>query len=404
MLTGFTFLVLAPLLALIAIATIVWSTLLTRLVSGFARSTNLRKVEPKTGISQVVAIVPMRNEVHNVNACIRPLLEEPSVSKIIVADDNSTDGTQDAVRRYSSADDRVELVTVSEPKDGWSGKSNACYTGALRANSDWLLFIDADTFVSPGTVSRSLSLAIAKKLDAVTCFGGLRCRGIWDRIAVPFYFALLNSFIKFGGNKEGEGSYFMGSFILIRRDEYFRIGGHAAVARELVEDKALSDLASKSDLKMEMVYAPKLLSTEWAPGFKKGTQALSREMLPQMRPHPTYSLAFATALTFLFALPLLSIILSFEAEAPIRYLLVILGVLSVSLEIVITAYAGKTMQLRKFYLYSFLFILPQIVFLAVLWKSVYKVYTKSAISWRGRLYQYQRVDNAHIILQFLHVI
>ncbi|MDH2902133.1 MAG: glycosyltransferase [archaeon] len=256
------------------------------------------------------------------------------------------------------------------------------------------MFIDADTFVSPGTLSRSLSLAIAKELDAVTCFGGLRCRGIWDRIAVPFYFALLNSFIKFGGDREGEGSYFIGSFILIKKEEYFRIGGHRAVAKELVEDKALSDLASESGLKIEMAYAPKLLTTEWAPGFSNGTQALSREMLPQMRPHPYSSLAFTAALTFLFALPMISIVLSFEAEPPIRYVLVLLGILSVSLEILITACAGQTMQLRKYYLYSFLFILPEIIFIAVLWRSVYKVYTKPAISWRGRLYQYEDMNNS----------
>ena len=140
---------------------------------------------------------------------------------------------------------------------------------------------------------------------------------------------------------------------MIKKEEYFRIGGHGAVAKELVEDKALSDLASKSGLKIEMAYAPKLLTTEWAPGFRNGTQALSREMLPQMRPHPSSSLAFTSALTFLFALPIISIVLSFEAEPPIRYVLVLLGILSVSLEILITACAGQTMQLRKYYLYSF---------------------------------------------------
>ncbi|MDH2902134.1 MAG: glycosyltransferase [archaeon] len=135
--TSPTLLILALLLALVAVATIVWGTLLTRLLSGFARSTNLCEVEPKVGITQVTAIVPMRNEIDNLDECIRPLLGEPNISRIIIADDNSTDGTQDAVRRYCT-NDRVELVPVSEPKDGWSGKSNACYTGALRANSEWL--------------------------------------------------------------------------------------------------------------------------------------------------------------------------------------------------------------------------------------------------------------------------
>jgi glycosyltransferase involved in cell wall biosynthesis len=380
---------------LITVASIVWATLLTRLVSGFTHSTNLSEVEPKIGIGQVTAIVPMRNEIDNVEQCITPLLTEPDISRIIVVDDNSNDGTRDAVSRYCS-NDEVQLISVSELEDGWSGKSNACHTGALRANSDWLLFIDADTFISFKIVSRLLSLAKAKRLDAVTCFGGLRCGGIWDRISVPFYFALLNSFIKFGGSKEGRGSYFIGSFVLIKRGEYFRIGGHAAVARELVEDKALSDIASKSGLRIEMVYAPKLVSTEWAPGFKNGTQALTRETLPQMRLHPTSSVLFTTALTFLFALPIISLMLSFETESPFRSALVIVGFLSVGFEILITAYSGQTMQLKKHYVYSFLFILPEIIFLVVLWMNVIKVYTKhAAISWRGRLYEDEHVKSVN---------
>lgn len=201
----------------------------------------------------------------------------------------------------------------------------------MASDSSWLLFIDADTFISSDIVSKSVLLAETKRLDAVTCFGGLRCRGSWDKIAVPFYFALLNSFVKFGGNKQGNGAYFIGSFILIKRSEYFRIGGHAAVAGELVEDKALSDAAIKFGLSIGMTYAPKLVSTEWAPGFKNGTQALSREILPSIRHKPFAAVAFASALTLLFTLPLVSIIISLQPHVPFRTEFLGLGIVCISL-------------------------------------------------------------------------
>ncbi|MCL4519051.1 MAG: glycosyltransferase, partial [Thaumarchaeota archaeon] len=346
------------LLGLVLVASFTWVFLLTRLVTGFVYSIRISQSARLPEIGQVTAIVPMRNEVKNVDGCLSSLLSDPAVGKIIVVDDNSNDGTQDAVRRYCH-NKQVELLDSPELQKGWSGKSNACYTGALASDSSWLLFIDADTFVSSDIVSKSVDLSEAKKLDAVTCFGGLRCRGIWDKIAVPFYFALLNSFVKFGGNKRGEGSYFMGSFILIKRSEYFRIGGHAAVAGELVEDKALSDVALKSGLRIGMAYAPKLVSAEWAPGFKNGTQALSREILPSIRHKPLAAVAFASALTLLFTLPLASMIISLQPYVPFGAEFLGLGILCISFEVAMSISAAHIMQCKKRYLlHSLVFIFP----------------------------------------------
>lgn len=375
------------LLGLILIAWLAWASLLTRLVTGFANSTRVSQVAKSPQVGEVAAIVPMRNEINNVDACLTSLLSDPSVGKIIVVDDNSGDGTRDAVRRYSH-NGKIELLEAPELQKGWSGKSNACYAGASASDSNWLLFIDADTFVSSKIVSRSVTLAEVRKLDAVTCFGGLRCRGPWDKIAVPFYFALLNSFVKFGGNKQGNGSYFMGSFILIKRSEYFKIGGHAAVAGELVEDKALGDVALRSGLGIEMVYVPKLLSTEWAPGFKNGTQALTREILPSIRNKPYAAVAFAFAMTLLFGLPLVAVFISLQRYVLFRIEFFGLGITCIGLEIAISIVAGHIMQLKKRHqLYSLMFIFPEIVFLFALWTSILKIFARPQVAWRGRLYE-----------------
>ena len=46
-----------------------------------------------------------------------------------------------------------------------------------------------------------------------------------------------------------------GQFLLIRRDAYFAIGGHAAVRREICEDKALADLARQAGLRFRVLAA-----------------------------------------------------------------------------------------------------------------------------------------------------
>ena len=86
------------LFGLISVSSLVWAILLTRLVTGFAHSTRVSQFAPLHEIGQVTAIVPMRNEIDNIDACLSSLLSDPAVGKIIVVDDNSSDGTRDAIR------------------------------------------------------------------------------------------------------------------------------------------------------------------------------------------------------------------------------------------------------------------------------------------------------------------
>lgn len=105
------------LFGLILVSSFVWALLLTRLVTGFAYSIRVSKFASLCEIGQVTAIVPMRNEINNVEGCLTSLLSDLAVAKIIVVDDNSNDGTQDAVRRYCH-NKHVELLGAPELQKG----------------------------------------------------------------------------------------------------------------------------------------------------------------------------------------------------------------------------------------------------------------------------------------------
>src|ERR1019366_4980563 len=104
-------------------------------------------------------IVPARNEADVLRPCLESLLAQSEADfalaedwELLVVDDGSTDGTRSIALGLSS-------VTVLDPeplKPGWTGKANAVWTAARKAQGEWLLFTDADTLHEPGNLHRAM--------------------------------------------------------------------------------------------------------------------------------------------------------------------------------------------------------------------------------------------------------
>lgn len=141
-------------------------------------------------------VVPARNEAAVLGECLRSLVEQSDVGfvlgvdwELIVVDDDSTDGTR-AIAEATAAG-REGVVVLSAPKldqsdrGGFTGKTNACWTGAQRARGAWLLFTDADTVHEHGDLSRALHEA--KKYGAALLSYSPRqiVDGFWQRVVMP---------------------------------------------------------------------------------------------------------------------------------------------------------------------------------------------------------------------------
>lgn len=84
----------------------------------------------------VAAVVPAYNEVRRIRGVVEALKASGAVDQLIVVSDGSTDGTYEAVK------DDPALEAIQLPYN--RGKAGAMLAGALRAQTDWLLFLDAD--------------------------------------------------------------------------------------------------------------------------------------------------------------------------------------------------------------------------------------------------------------------
>jgi chlorobactene glucosyltransferase len=213
----------------------------------------------------VSIIVPVRNEIRNIAACLAGLTRQTGLaagSRVTIVDDGSEDGTPTAIRRILD-NPAVELISAGDLPDGWIGKPHACWVGASASTGSWLCFIDADVRVDPGLVAFAVAAAEERRLDMLSLHPRQELGSFWERLVMPAGLLLLACVkpIAANANALSTAADANGQFILIRRQVYFAVGGHAAVASDICEDRALAERVLRAGYCFRALAAAELATT-----------------------------------------------------------------------------------------------------------------------------------------------
>ena len=208
-------------------------------------------VAPDTVASRptVSVIVPARNEEASLGACLQSLAAQGGVSfEIIVVDDASTDRTREIAQSFPS----VRIVDAGPPPSGWTGKNNAMYAGQKVARGEWLLFTDADTVHKPGSLARAVERSPTAWSGMLSYSPEQEVHGFWENAVMPVIFAELAATYRpsLVSDPKSPAAAANGQYILIARETYDAIGGHAAVSGSLLEDVALAKAVKASGRKI----------------------------------------------------------------------------------------------------------------------------------------------------------
>jgi GT2 family glycosyltransferase len=191
----------------------------------------------------VSVLVPARNEERGVGACLASLSAQtlPDL-EIIAVDDGSTDRTPAILADAARHDTRVRVLRVEGPPPGWTGKSFALDSGVAVARGRWLCFTDADTVHAPESIARALGFAEAHGIMLLSLTSRQLTRSFWERVVQPVVFGLLDQWFPLARVNDPASPLAAanGIFILVARDAYEAVGGHRAVAGEVLEDVALA--------------------------------------------------------------------------------------------------------------------------------------------------------------------
>ncbi len=228
------------------------------------RRPDLARARPASG-RLLSVIIPARNEREVIGNVVRSILGggyEPL--ELIVVDDQSGDGTANVVRAIAAGDPRVRLVEGAPLPGGWYGKPWACAQGAAVAGGRLLLFTDADTTHRPGL--HALAVGLREELDAdlLTLAPRQRCVTFWERLVMPQVWLLLG--FRFHPRvvnraRRPRDLIANGQFILIGREAYDAIGGHAAVRGEVAEDLALAQALHAAGRRVRFAFAERHMET-----------------------------------------------------------------------------------------------------------------------------------------------
>jgi len=193
---------------------------------------------------EVSVIVPARNEEASLRTCLESLVSQSGVEfEIIVVDDHSTDRTREIALSFAAAaGSRLRVVEAGPLPAGWTGKNNAVVTGVHQARGEWLLFTDADTVHLPGSLARAIAEAKEHRVDMLSYSPEQIAVTFWEMAVLPVVFAELAR--QYPPSKVSDpnspAAAANGQYILVKREVYDAVGGHAAVAGEILEDVALA--------------------------------------------------------------------------------------------------------------------------------------------------------------------
>jgi GT2 family glycosyltransferase len=145
---------------------------------------------------------------------------------------------------------------------GWTGKANAINSAIPFVQGRWLLFTDADTVHSNGSLRRAVDEAESHGVCLLSYSPRQETGSFWERAIQPVIFAELARKFSYDevNNPESPLAAANGQYILISRDCYDAIGGHVAVNGSLLEDVDIARAAKRVG-KIRFRFAPDAVST-----------------------------------------------------------------------------------------------------------------------------------------------
>nr|WP_206339154.1 MULTISPECIES: glycosyltransferase family 2 protein [unclassified Synechococcus] len=197
--------------------------------------------------TSLTVVIPAFNEAHNIADCLGSVLASAPPCRdwsVVVVDDESTDATVENAIRAGSTASRFRLIKAGpRPADErWVGKNWACSKAVEQVSSDWLLFIDADVRLKPDALQRALAQAVDEHADLLSLAPRLSCGCLAEWMVQPIMASLLGLGFPIleTNNPESPVAFAAGPFMLFKASTYECIGGHRALAGEVVEDLALA--------------------------------------------------------------------------------------------------------------------------------------------------------------------
>jgi len=208
---------------------------------------------PKTPArGRVSVLIPARNEEATIEACVTAALAGPRhIDEVIVYNDASTDTTPEILAHLQRQHPRLRVVEGQRLPAGWVGKPYACHQLSQHATGDILLFVDADTTLTPDGVLRLLALLEHNSL--VTAFPRQETISLVEQLFMPLLCLTYTAWLPLALIPRTTSPRILaanGQILAVRREALKTLGGFASVRGEVVDDMALCRQAKRTGIRV----------------------------------------------------------------------------------------------------------------------------------------------------------
>jgi len=334
---------------------------------------------------KISVLIPVRNEEKKLARCLDSLLNQSYRNlEIIVMDDHSDDASWKILSEYQAAGKLRAFRSTALP-DGWSGKNWACHQLSLHATGSWLAFVDADTVHAEDSIQRAYEEAVARGASMVSYLPDLVTVSVAEKVVIPvlylaFYVFFPLAFLR--GFKDRNAALAIGTFILMRRDVYDRVGGHGALRDEIVEDMHLARLVKAEGQGVELLDGTGRLFTRFYSSAAEIWQGFSKNTFGAFGYTIAPAVATLTACYFVLLNPFVRFALSPAWDLSNPFFTQILLILFIRL-----ALAVRT----RHSILSVIFHPVMVCFaLGFAFNSIWKIARGSPVAWKGRAYKITR--------------
>jgi chlorobactene glucosyltransferase len=234
----------------------------------------------------VAVVIPARDEEANIGSCLQSLAAQDypqSRLGVLVIDDQSRDATAAIARDWCGRDPRMMLIDGPPLPARWTGKSHACWIGSrsVPAKTQWLCFVDADVTLARSALSSAMHAALGQRLDLLSLMPRQELGSFAERLILPCGLILLSFLqdLRQSQARSGNAVAATGQFMLVRRDAYDAVGGHAAVCSAICEDLEFARRLKQSSRTVLLMGGDDFLSTRMYTGWRTLWPGLAKNLV-----------------------------------------------------------------------------------------------------------------------------
>ena len=354
----------------------------------------VEQTPPPPNAPPVSVCIPARNEERNIRRCVESVLSQDYPDfELIVLDDRSTDSTPSILADIASRDSRLHPISGSDLPAGWAGKPHALFQASASARGEWLCCVDADTFLSPETLSSCYAKAIETDADMFTIMTFQILDSFWEKTVMPLVATALS--VGFSprkvNNPNKKDAIANGQFIFIKRSVYDAIGGHESVKGSIVEDKAISEQVKWNGYRLIVADGTKVAKTRMYTSLSEMWEGWTKNIFLGLRDQASllWLGVFGIFLNIIVALflpiwPLLGVYWYLVSGHWMALAIVFEALLLWSYLIYVRTRVTTKIKISPWY--ALTTPLGAGIFGAMMFTSIWKVVSGKGVTWRGRVY------------------